>query len=88
MVKVSRSRTLIDLYSWLYEIYCDSGLNDAAFNTFAVWAVNRAMSRRGIEGNFAEMRRAMDVFEFNLDPADPAYCSHMRHVFLRMQKAL
>lgn len=88
MVQVTRSRTVLDLYSWLYEVYCESGLNDLGFNCFAVWAIKRAMNRRGMADNFAEMRDALRLFEFELDPADPAYCHHMKHVLYKVQKSL
>jgi hypothetical protein len=88
MVKVTRSRTMIDTLNWLYEVYCEGMLNDLVFNRTATWVINRAMVRRGIQGNFGEMRDALKFFEYGLDSVDPAYCYHMRCLFYRMQQAL
>lgn len=67
--------TLCDRFVFLYQDYCAQS-NDDAFNVHAsniLEAVMYALDLTGREG-FTQMRAALNIFEYDLDPADPAFC--------------
>ena len=64
----------MDRFSKLYEVYCSTD-SDSLFCLKAENLLVCAMLKRKLSGfeGFSEMRMALDVFEYDCDPSDPAF---------------
>lgn len=72
---MKRSMTLCDRLAIMYKEYCTTS-NDDIFNMYAHSGISLIMAALDITGfdGFGEIRAALAIFEYELDPADPAFC--------------
>ena len=86
IMAVKHSRTVIDVFADLYDNYVHAGLDDIAFHSLGDYALKRVMMRRGLTDT-TELKEALDVFEYELDPSDPAFCYAVRNILHTMLRS-
>lgn len=78
LTKTTPLSALSDLYS-----HYMNGMSDKTFKGFTVHALKGLIHRRGLLDT-TELLEALDVFEYECDPADPAFCYHVREIIRTM----
>lgn len=73
---MKRSFTIFDVFTFLFERWCDNVDTPDDFDYFAVNELTNCVSRRGCD--YYELRDAIPHWELTLKAADPAFCHSLR----------
>jgi hypothetical protein len=78
---MKRSLTISDVFTFLFERYCDGVDEVNDFNYLAINELMDCVNRRRVDGegcDYHELRDAIPHWDRTLPAADPAFCHSLR----------